>query len=129
MNTIPQPLTDARRRRRLHSDEFKADAVTACLQPGVSMAAIAISRGINANLLRRWVRLAESSLEPCSQDRPTNAVTSMPASTFVPLQLPAPASPAPDIVIELRRGATTLTVKWPTNAAGQCAAWVREILR
>lgn len=93
------------------------------------MAAIAMSRGINANLLRRWVRLAESSLEPCSQDRPTNAVTSMPASTFVPLQLPAPASPAPDIVIELRRGATTLTVKWPTNAAGQCAAWVREILR
>jgi transposase len=53
----------------------------------------------------------------------------MPASAFVPLQLPEPASPAPDIVIELRRGATTITVKWPTDAAGQCAAWVREILR
>ena len=45
----------AGRRRRKHSDEFKARAVRACEQPGVSMAAVALAHGINANLLRRWV--------------------------------------------------------------------------
>jgi len=29
-------------RRRLHSEEFKAEAIKACLQPGVSIAAIYI---------------------------------------------------------------------------------------
>lgn len=45
----------ARRRRRRHSPEFKAEAVAACRKPGVSIAAAALSRSINANLLRRWV--------------------------------------------------------------------------
>ncbi|MEO3714642.1 transposase [Roseateles flavus] len=42
-------------RRRVHSAEFKAQAVRALQQPGVSMAAVAMAHGINANLLRRWV--------------------------------------------------------------------------
>ena len=48
-----------RRRRRRHSAEFKAEAVAACCQPGVSIAAVALSRSVNANLLRRWVVEAE----------------------------------------------------------------------
>ena len=53
------------------------------------------------------------------------------AGAFVALQLPAPPTPqpAPDIRIELRRGATTITVTWPAQAAGECAAWLRELLR
>ena len=34
-----------------------------------------------------------------------------------------------DIRFELRRGATTVTISWPTQAAGECAAWLREWLR
>ena len=45
VNTISDQLADGRRRRRLHSDDFKADAVAACMQPGVSMAAVAMSLG------------------------------------------------------------------------------------
>jgi hypothetical protein len=44
-----------RRRRRRHSELFKAEAVGACQQEGVSIAAVALARGVNANLLRRWV--------------------------------------------------------------------------
>ena len=53
------------------------------------------------------------------------------AGAFVALQLPAPPTPqpAPDIRIELRRGATTVTIAWPGQAAGECAAWLREWLR
>lgn len=55
MSTIPDQQTGTHRRRRKHSDEFKASAVTACMQPDMSMAAVAMDHGINANLLRRWV--------------------------------------------------------------------------
>ena len=51
VNTISNQIVDGRRRRRTHSAEFKADAVAACMQPGMSMAAVAQSRGVNANLL------------------------------------------------------------------------------
>ena len=53
VNTIPTPVAGQRRRRRKHSDEFKAEAVAAATQPGVSIAAVALSRGINANLRKR----------------------------------------------------------------------------
>jgi transposase len=34
-----------------------------------------------------------------------------------------------DIRLELRRGATTITVAWPMAAATECASWMRELLR
>ena len=43
------------RRRRHHSAEFKAKVVEECTRLGVSMAAVALAHGLNANLLRRWV--------------------------------------------------------------------------
>ena len=113
-----------RRRRRLHSDEFKADAVAAASQLGVSMASVALSRGVNANLLRRWVREAEV-LPPAKLPTKAAAVS----STFIPVELPDPVAPAAEIRIDLRRGATTITVAWPLAAAGECAGWMRELLR
>ena len=40
------------RHRRTYPDDFKTQVVAACLQPGVSMAAVALANGLNANLLR-----------------------------------------------------------------------------
>jgi transposase len=123
VDTIGQQPSAGRRRRRLHSDEFKADAVAAASQPGVSMASVALARGINANLLRRWVREAEV---------PTGtplAKNSSVASSFVPVRLPDPVPAAGEIRIDVRRGATTITVAWPMSAAAECASWMRELLR
>ncbi|MBY0409665.1 MAG: transposase [Burkholderiaceae bacterium] len=53
MNTIPEQVIDGRRRRRIHNDAFKANAVALCMQPGMSMAAVTMANGIDANLLRR----------------------------------------------------------------------------
>jgi transposase len=127
VNTISKERADGRRRRRAHSDEFKADAVAACMHPGVSIAAVAMSRGINANLLRRWVkdqeqRAAGGAAAPSCSPAPTPAA-------FVPLPLTTPRAAPSDIRIELRRGATTIALTWPTDAAAQCAAWLRELLR
>ncbi len=130
MNTISEQAVGTRRRRRTHSDEFKANAVASCMQAGMSMAAVAMTHGINANLLRRWVHEAELGREA---ERPRRlTVAQAPAKTaaaaFVPMQLPAPGD-APDIRIELRRGPTAINVSWPTEAADACAAWMRELLR
>ena len=45
----------AGRQRRRHSPEFRASVIQACLQPGVSMAAVALANGLNANMVRKWV--------------------------------------------------------------------------
>lgn len=130
VDTISTQAGGARRRRRLHSDEFKADAVAACTQPGVSMAAVALSRGVNANLLRRWVREAElrsTPKAPMIEARPEVAPPPQAPASFVPLQLSAPA--AKEIRVELRRGSTAIMVTWPAEAAGECALWIRELLR
>ena len=124
---MPDQQAGTRRRRRIHSDEFKANAVASCMQPGMSMAAVAMAQGVNANLLRRWVRDAEmnsgtTAEAPMAQEAKT---------VFVPVSLPAPVPPAQaaDIRIELRRGPIAVTVTWPASAASECAAWMRELLR
>ena len=124
MHTIPNEVGAGRRRRREHSAEFKAQVVAACSAPGVSIAAVAMANGVNANLARRWVVNAER--RNGAQLATTASVAPM---AFVPLGLP-PATPAPaGIRIELRRGATAIQVSWPCAAASECAAWMRELLR
>lgn len=129
-------LSQGRRRRRIHSAEFKAHIVAACSQPGVSSASVAMANGVNANLVRRWVKEAEvgAEIEPGTAASETKKVgpvtTPTPTSKFLPLPLPTPASPVvADIRIELQRGVTTVTVTWPASAASECAAWMRELLR
>lgn len=41
--------------RRLYEAESKERLIDACLQPGVSLASLALEHGVNANLLRKWV--------------------------------------------------------------------------
>ena len=41
--------------RRIYSASHKRAIVEQCLQPGVSVAGIALAHGINANLVRKWI--------------------------------------------------------------------------
>lgn len=53
---MPRPVASPERRRRFHSKAFKQELVALSLGPGVSVAAIAMAHGINANLLFGWRR-------------------------------------------------------------------------
>ena len=109
----------------------------ACRQPGVSIAAVALANGLNANMVRKWVIDAEArpARAPTTElggptpvgDKPTPSAS----PSFLPLALRAPAAPMPtdEIRIELQRGATAIKVTWPSTAAADCAAWLRELLR
>ena len=120
-------LSGGRRRRRTHSAEFKAHVVALCSKPGVSSASVAMANGINANLVRRWVKDAEGEREDVGEIGATNR-GKRPVTKFVPLPLPSRA-PVSDVRIELQRGATKIVVTWPATAAAECAAWLRELLR
>lgn len=43
--------------RCLYDPEAKRELVRICLQPGLSVAKVALEHGINANLLRKWIGL------------------------------------------------------------------------
>jgi transposase len=132
VNTIPEQMAVVGRRRRKHSDEFKAQVVAACSQPGVSIAAVSMAHGVNANLARRWVI---DTRDPAHDPREVHRV--LPEAAAPKLVLPppfvsvaVPSAPASsEIRIELRRGTTVVSVTWPIAAAPECAAWMRELLR
>ena len=112
-----------RRPRRRHSAALKEEILDACAEPGASVAGVALSYGVNANLVHRWRREAK---RPIGLQLPQHN-----PAEFVPLTVadtPALASAA-EIRIELRRGACAVTVAWPTSAAAECAAWLRDLVR
>ena len=123
MDTFIPALPEGRRRRRQYSSEFRADLIKAASQPGVSVAAVALANGMNANLLRRWIKMAQ-----CRENLVTAMAASLPVEGFVPLSMPSPGSDR-DVRIELSRGAMSIKVNWPISAAGACALWVREVMR
>ena len=118
----------SRRRRRSYSAEFKAEAIAACCRPGASMAAAALERSINANLLRRWVVEAERSQAGIPTPR---LALPGPVSkeSFVAVPIPPKAANGAPIKVEVRRGNLTVSVQWPSTAMHECALWLREVLR
>jgi transposase len=120
--------------RRRHSAELKALVLEQCAAPGASVAKVAMSHGVNANIVHGWRKLAReregaAMSPPSPATLPAKTVASVPQ--FLPVSMSQTTSPpAPvDIQIELRRGAAALKITWPITAAAECAAWMRELLR
>lgn len=117
-------MEQAKQGRRRHSAQFKRRVLSECERPGASVAAVALSHGINTNLVHKWRR----------RQRPVGAVD----PSFIPVTLNEPAAPVAPVVtapaeascieVDVRRGATALQIRWPISAAGQCAAWLRSWL-
>lgn len=110
-----------KRTRRQHSAEFKRQVVDACRKPGTSVAGVALAHGVNANLVRRWLR--EQGGVPSSRRPVTDALD------FVPIRLDPPQAPPRDIRLELRRGGAVVTIHWPLQAANELGAWLQAWLR
>lgn len=119
--------------RRRHSEQFKAQVLAACAEPGASISAVALSLGVNANLVHQWRRGRGFKGNQAVASGPR----SEPAAQFVALSLPAAApsaapstaTPGEAIRIELKRGALGVNVIWPISVAADCAGWLRELLK
>jgi transposase len=108
--------------RRRHDADLKARVIEACGAPGASVAQVAMAHGLNANLVHKWRRDLQV------------AASAVPAA-FIELPMPGAAmpicepEPTPDIRIELKRGATSVSINWAADCAAECAAWLRELLK
>ncbi|WP_213956953.1 helix-turn-helix domain-containing protein [Variovorax sp. dw_954] len=115
--------------RRRHSAELKSAVVTACKAPGASVAAIAQAHGLNANLVHRWLRRA-AGVASATSPKVVGEFVALPLPTALSAPRPTEAvAPLPDIRIELRRGATTVTVSWPLAGASDCGQWLHQWLK
>lgn len=109
------------KRRRRHSADLKARVLAACSEPGASVAQIALANSLNANLVHKWRRTAES--------RPGRSSIAVPAAAPREAFVPVPILPANDIRVSIRRGNAAIEVQWPVEAADHCAAWLTRVLR
>lgn len=111
-----------RTRVRAYAPEFKAQVLAECARAGASVAKVALAHRLNANMIHTWRR----------QERGSSASPPASQGEFIALPLSKPAAPtaAGEVIrIELRRGATSVSIAWPSEAAQSCATWMRELLR
>jgi len=77
--------------RRTYSVAGKRALAELCRRPGVSLAAIALQHGVNANLLRRWVSEYCDVMPVGTQGAEPDAAALLPVTT------PMPSSSRPSI--------------------------------
>lgn len=123
-DTMANAVLVKRPLRRQYSQQMKIEIVQQCRQSGASVAGVALSHGINANIVHRWLR------------EHSGAIVVAQPQAFIPLKLEQPmqqgssaSAPSADIRVEVRRGANAIVVSWPLEGANSCAAWLREWLR
>ena len=74
---------DARGRRR-YREPFKQELIRRCLEPGASVSRLSIEAGVNTNLLRRWIQLAQRA-----------EAAARASDAFLPVVMGESAAPAP----------------------------------
>ena len=127
MHTMAREALAPAPKRRSYSPELKSQVVAQTQVPGASVAGVALSHGINANIVHRWLR--ERAGQPSVAQTGFVALSLAPGKGKLAQLNDEPATPAQDIRIELRRGATVVSITWPVAHAGECAVWMRELLR
>ena len=113
--------------RRQHDRAFKARLVRESMQPGASVAAIAMANGINANMLFKW-RRERPGHEDVRQSAPALLLPVRvasegegPAAKGLPLAAIAPAGAKSTGVIELEIAGARLRLRGAVDEASLCS--------
>jgi transposase-like protein len=123
--------TPPRRRWRRHSEDFKARVIELARQPNTSVAAVALANGLNANMLRSWVRASEAN-DKAGKDSGSLRGSGSPAFVQLPMHTPSalptasPEQAAARVDVEIRRNGSTLRATLPLDS--RSAAWLREVM-
>lgn len=107
------------RHRRAHPIEFKIELVAMSRQPGISVSAVALAHGVNANLLRRWMK--QFPVDAGFPVAPTPV-------KLVPVQVETLPSDG-NIQFDIQHGATRINIRWPVAGADACAQWLGAWLK
>ncbi|MDD0976443.1 IS66 family insertion sequence element accessory protein TnpB [Pseudomonas fontis] len=91
-----------------------------CAQADTSIANVALTHNLNANLVHKWIRVhGQKNLALQTAFIPVKALP----STAVPHVLPA------TIRIEVPHSKGVVVVSWPAENAATCSAFLRDLLR
>ena len=95
------------------------------------MASVALANGINANMLRCWVRASSPASAPSTgapDERNAQALSFVQLPIQVDKSLATLSAPTtfPVIEVQIQRGETRVVVSLPMIS--ESAAWVREVL-
>ena len=120
---LKQRLVVGRKRdgRNCYDPQAKRELIEACLRPGVSVAKLALTHEVNANLLRNWVTRHQRQLSAGGYSL-TSAATPAP---FIPVvQVSAQRSPIvpPELLARLPNG---VRLEWSALPADQLAQVLR----
>jgi transposase len=96
--------------RRRYEAASKERLVTACLEPGVSVSRLALEHGVNANLLRKWIKKHTPTRSPPPSSR----------AAFIPVQLDGTAN------LTLSRRDSVATVDLPAACDGVRGSELKE---
>jgi transposase len=107
---LGQPVSVTRNGRRYFSRSHKQRVVEACLAPGASVAAVALSYGFNANLVRRWIRQHQSRARADATLVPVVMVDSLAASSAPLTSNPSALPRSADKVIEIEYAGARIVV-------------------
>tara|TARA_R100001143_G_C3357351_1_gene133286 strand:+ start:3234 stop:3599 length:366 start_codon:yes stop_codon:yes gene_type:complete len=78
-------------KRKRYTKACKQKVMAACSQPGASVARVALEHGLNANMLRKCIRLAQ-----CKSADSTPSFVALPVPGHVPAPSRSPVMPTVD---------------------------------
>jgi transposase len=115
------------RKRRRHGEEFRAWVVAACRQPGVSVAAVALAHGLNANLVRRWIKESAERL-PVTRRRMADPVGE--PLTVVPVTIESAEGRSDEAIrIDIRKSGMAVQLAWPATRVAELSGLLKDLLR
>lgn len=112
-------------KRKRYTQEFKHKVIAASLQPGASVARVALEHGLNANMLRKWIRLAKN-----------NTTDTTPGFVALPMPGQAPSVSSArqgvdseSIRMEIPYRHQSINISLPLSQMERCLALLRELLQ
>ncbi len=88
---------------------------------------------MNANVLHRWLKehAHDGRHQLDGAKLPDTVIANASAPAFIPIQLPVVRHlpRGPELKVELRKGALSMTVTWPVSAVADFAQWTQSVLK
>ena len=123
ISDLKQRLVVSRKQdgRCCYDPQAKRELIEACLRPGVSVAKLALTHGVNANLLRTWVTKHQRQLSVGDSLLPSVA-TPAPFIPVVTVGAQRSTIAAPELAARLPNG---VRLEWSALPADQLAQVLR----
>ncbi|MDH1381239.1 transposase [Comamonas aquatica] len=107
--------------RCCYDPQAKRELIEASMQPGVSVAKLALAHGINANLLRTWIGKQQRQSLAANSSR-GSAATPSPFVPVVPIKAQRSPITAPGLAVRLPNG---VRLEWSVLPGDQLAHVLR----